>query len=253
MNLVEEYCEAFRQTFGALLPAPRKKREKFLEKVREKVDYYKPKIEAKCNISLRNVKVKDNEEWLDDHFSFERDNRRAIEIAWKNGRVPTQRDFRSICMASSLARTIVTIPLLIYNTFLDPDFRYGNDTIYVPFYYGNRLMDVDFERKAKNLDRKVVHELSHCLWDNIVGNKEDYSVGIREIRTYREWSEGFATYCESTYFSDIYPDSTEELHISSKVYRNGKRRIEELVKKHGEGILLEVPKRWKEFDKELSV
>ena len=182
MNLVKEYCEAFRQTWGPFLPTPKKKREEVFAKVREKVDYYKPKIEAKCGISLGVVEVKDNKELLNDLLSSERANRRAREIAWRNGRVPTTRDYIITYGTSSLIKVMMTIPLWILDSIQCPELRYTNNTIYVPFYYMNRFMDVDSERRIKKLDRAVVHELSHCLWHKVVGDtKEDNPDRIRDL------------------------------------------------------------------------
>ena len=42
--------------------------------------------------------------------------------------------------------------------------RYYNNTIYVPFYFANRFMDIDFKKRTEILDSVVVHELSHSVW-----------------------------------------------------------------------------------------
>ena len=76
--MLKNFYELLRETFCAYIPTSKKKREEFLDVIREKVDYYKPKIEERCKINLGDVKVKDNREWIND-ISYG-----VNSIAWKH-------------------------------------------------------------------------------------------------------------------------------------------------------------------------
>jgi hypothetical protein len=232
-----------RETYGPLFPTPKKKKEEFLNLVREKVDYYKPRIEEMCKIELGTIRVKDNKEWLSDVTCYLA-NMDALENAWKQGRIPKEIDFKLSYMTSSFAEALNAIPLLLHNSFSGADMRYFNGAIYVQFYYMNRFTDIDFKERTKELDYTVVHELSHGLWAEIAGNVKS---GFGEKRT---WSEGFATYCADEYFADLYPEGALKRIELGDVYNEGKKKIEDVVTKHGEGILLEIPRRGKEFSEE---
>jgi len=240
MKVLQEFCESLREAYWLFFPTPRKRREEFLDRVRNKVEYYKPRIEDRCEIELGDVKVKDNEHWLSD-VMYSLAYRKAVENAWEQGRVPTKMDFHTIFMAASVAEAIMYGPIKLFNMMSGAHFRQHNDTIYVPFNYMNRFMDVDFKKRAEILDYCVVHELSHILWERILGESDGY---LGEARI---WFEGFATYCADDYFADFYPPGTKKMENLPKAYIEGKERIEKLVAKHGTQILLEIPKRWEEF------
>jgi len=240
MEALQGFYDLVRETYGPFFPTSRKKREEFLERVRDKVEYYKLRIEDRCEIELGDVKVKDNKHWLSD-VVYGSAHKKAVENAWEQGRVPTKMDFHASFMTASIAEAIMFGPILLYNVMGGADFRQHNGTIYVPFNYMNRFMDIDFKKRTERMDYGVVHELSHTLWEKILG-KTDGHLGEG-----RKWFEGFATYCADDYFADFYPEGTERMSDLSKVYTEGKERIEKLVAKHGTQILLEVPKRWEKF------
>lgn len=239
------FYEFVRETYSPFFPISRRKREDFLERVRGKVEYYKPRIEDRCEIDLGDVKVKDNRDWLSDVI-YGSACRKAVEYAWEQRRVPTKRDFRESFMAASVAEAIMFVPIGLYNIMRGADFRQHNGTIYVPFNYMNRFMGIDFKKRTERLDYGVVHELSHTLWERILGKSDGY------LGEGRKWFEGFATYCADDYFADFYPEKTEKMTDLSRVYTEGKERIEKLVAKHETRILLEVPKRWEEFANDSS-
>ena len=139
-KILDNFCELFVKTYGPCLPTPKSKREEFLGKVREKVSYYQPRIEDKCNIGLGKIEVKDNKEWLSDFYRH-RYLMQACEFAWEMGRIPTKMDFRSTFLISSFAKAILTIPIAVYNSSSGADFRCFNNSIYVPFYYMNRSLE----------------------------------------------------------------------------------------------------------------
>jgi len=241
--MLKDFYELSKEAFGPFFPTPRKKREEFLDRVREKVEFYKPKIEERCNLTLGVVKVKDNREWRDDIFYGTNGVawKRSIEEAWKSGRAPNRIDFMLGYSTAGMAELIMRFPLFLYNTFSGPLMRHHNNTLYVPFYYANRFMDIDFKRRTELLDYSVVHELSHSVWDELAGNEDHLHDGGRI------WFEGFATYCAESYFADLYPEGTEKHSNLPKLYLNGKGKIEELVASHGEDIILEIPSKWKSF------
>lgn len=235
-----------REAYGPFFPTPTKKREEFMNRVRERVDYYKPLIEEKFGINLGNVKVKDNKEWLPD-LLYETAPILAAKHAWADGKVPTEIDFNLSFIGASIAEVIALPPTWLYSTIImNVDFRHNDGTIYVPFNYANRFLDIDFKGRSKRMDYGVVHELSHTLWGRLSENKDrDFKVG-------RKWSEGFATYCTDVYFENIFPSRTQKIYELPKVYTKGKEIIERVIAEHGENILLEIPKRWEEFQKELN-
>lgn len=241
MSIKTDLWNLVRETYGPFFPTPRAKRTEFMSKVRDKVAYYKPKIEDKCKVSLGDVKVKDNEEWLRD-VSFRDISGRATQLAWENGRVPNEKDFNFISSVSSLSYWLLLVPLFFYNNLSGADFRHHNNTIYVPFYYMNRFNDLDFEKRERKIDYGVVHELSHSLWDKIAGSQNP----LTPFRTRRLWFEGFATYCAEEHFSEFYPDGTERVKVNG-VYTNGKEMIQKAIQTLGEDVLLQIPRRWQEL------
>lgn len=240
MHAIKEVYELIRKTYGLFFPTSRIKREDFLKRVKHKVEYYKPKIEERCNMDLGEVNVKDNKCWLFD-VSYGSAYQNAFETARKQGRFPTKLDIHMSFTVASTAEALLILPTRFYNHFSGADFRHHNSTIYVPFYYMNRFSDIDFKERSKRIDYGVVHELSHTLWEKIIGISKGYwGEG-------RLWFEGFATYCADNYFADFYPEEVEKVSSLPKPYVKGKRKIEELVAQHGKEILLEVPKKWEEL------
>jgi len=240
MEALRRLYELVRGVYGPLFPTSKRKREEFLDLVRDRVKYYKPRIEDRCKIGLGDVKVKDNKYWLSDVLCYLA-YRETIENALKHGRVPTERDFNTSSMLAFVAGAIMYIPLKLYDMVNAADFIQYNGTIYVPFYYTNGFMDTDFKKRTERLDYGVVHELSHILWEKIAGKPEKY------VGEFRIWYEGFATYCGDNYFADFYPEGIQKIEYLPKVYTEGKEKIERLVAKHGTQIILEIPNNWREF------
>jgi hypothetical protein len=242
MGIAQEFCEMVRQTYSPIFPTSRKKRKAFLERVRGKVEYYRPKIEQRSGVGLGKVEVKDNRHWLSDvTIGYAYDS--AINYAWEHGRIPTEKDFQESFVAASIHEAILFCPIGLFNVMRGADFRQHNGVIYVPFNYMNRFLDMDFRKRIRFLDYGVVHELSHVLWERISGEKDGYwpeSEG-------RKWFEGFATYCADNFFADFYPDGAEKMTNLPSDYTAGKQRIEKLIAEHGNNALLELPCRWREF------
>jgi len=243
MDLLKELAEPVRELSWTFLPTPKKKRQEFLEKVREKVGYYKPRIEERCGIGLGDIEVKDNRKLIFDHL-HDSYYRHAIENALNQGRFPSELDFMFSFSTVAVAGAASFLPICIYNALRGAEMRFNNNTIYVPFNYMNRFMDPDFKLRERKLDYAVVHEIGgHCLWHKIAGEIDSKEYLFNGGRS---WDEGFATYCADDYFADFYPEGAEMMQTRG-VYANGKRKIEELVGRYGKDIVLEVPKRWKEL------
>lgn len=240
MRIAKKFYETFREIYGPILPTSKEKKEAFLENVRRKVEYYKPRIENKCKINLGEVKVKDNKYWLADVL-YGSVRKRVIENESNQGKIPTAVDFHMGFMNASISEALLMGPLWIYNSVIGTDFRHYNNTIYAPFNYINRSMDIDFKERTKRLDYGVVHELSHTLWDKILGETSNHP------KEGRKWFEGFATYCADEHFADFYPNGTWKAFDLPEVYSGGKKMVEQLISKHGDEILLEIPRRWEEF------
>ena len=100
------------------------------------------------------------------------------------------------------------------------------------------------------MDRGAVHEISHHLWDALGG--EISKISYDKNPRLSMMKEGYASYCELTWFADLYP-LKKELNYSCywgvPDYIAGGLRMLSFVHKYGEDIMLEVPKRWRELDK----
>lgn len=103
------------------------------------------------------------------------------------------------------------------------------------------------------IDPNSVHELTHCLWE-VLGGEKSYELPVdsNEDKS-RAFAEGFAIYGERCWFYDFYPNQTRQrvnhelldsLHPSVKATL----KIKDLVKKHGQQILLKIPGDWKKLE-----
>ncbi len=242
MNALNGFYGLVREAYGPYFPSSKAKKESFLEKVRDKVEHYKPKMEEVCNVNMGNAHVKDFREFVGD-CGEELVQKSLDKYTKENGEEPS-RFVRGLTTSSMFTTKILAKPLmyLIANA-RGVEMKYYNSSIYVPFYYINRFMDIDFQRREKELDQSVVHELSHHLW-HVLGGVDPSGFG----RDQRVWSEGFATYCADIYFANLYPDDFEVNSERWGIHGRGKEKVEELVEKYGKDIILEIPKRWEEFN-----
>ncbi|MBI5347272.1 MAG: hypothetical protein HZB66_01535 [Candidatus Aenigmarchaeota archaeon] len=243
MEALRGFYELVRETYGPFFPISKTKKEAFLEKARNKVACYKPKMEEACNVDMGEVHVKDFKYWAGDFFR-DRLQDEYREYAEREGHEPSK--FARGMLASPIltARAIAEPLLWLFMSSWGAEMKHYNSSIYIPFYFQNRVMDMDFKRMEKRLDQSIVHELSHNLWYCLGGNKTADS-----RRDWKLWNEGFAYYCADIHFADLYPEDFEVKRTKgSGIRRRGKEKVGELVAKYGEKILLEVPKRWTEFN-----
>ena len=229
------------RTYGPLIPTPRDTRETFLEKARERVANYKPQIEDAFEVNLGNIKVKDFKEYIGDQWT-----KLNEEFSIKNmdeRKKPFTRIEKAVLEAIGLTVkglwSLLMPPVMLL---IAPEAKHNEGTIYFPFYFQNRFEDPDFKKREKELDQVVVHELSHSLWYALGGEKED-----KTKLPWRLWNEGFATYYADIHFVQLYPANYEVRNLGSPSHKNGKEKVRQIVKSHGEEVLREIPKRWREF------
>ncbi len=226
-------------------PTPKKKKEEFLDLVRQKVAFYKPKMEEATGIKFGEVQVKDDNEWSRDEL-YQSAYEHTIETGIRMNRPPNFIDY-SLSFSAVLPIYFLIQPLLyLRNNLFEVEMRYNNSSIYVPFSYMNRFMDKNFTERKQIVDQAVVHELSHHLWHSINKNKTQIKLSDRDF------FEGFASYCADEHFWDIYPDDVKISHNRTGVYKRGYDKIDKLIRMHGEQVLLEIPARWQEFGRELK-
>jgi len=242
-SFIELNREMWRDILNLYLPTPKSQVDDFLNITREKVAYYQPKIEDMCELSLGKIYVKDDSSKLyDDAIKIAREG--IHERCWSLGRVPSKSDLKFAEIEALVISSLFTVPLYLYNTLRGANMKYANNTVYVCFYPSCRFMDHDFKERKNRLDHTVVHELSHAVWEkcnpNIINLKEFFNEG-------RIWMEGFASYCAQEYFANLYPEGVKKDFHLAGVYKKGKNKIEGLVKSHGKEVVLEIPKRWREF------
>jgi hypothetical protein len=244
MNIIDELLRAEGEITFAVLPTPSYLREGVLELAREKVRHYKPKIEAEFGISLGNVEVKDQKHWLVDSVSYSA-NQAILEHAERMGEIPTEAHRKFYWRNAEAARLIGGIPFFLYANYISGAFaRAANGSIYMPFGYMSRMTDHGFNERMKYMGRIIMHEIGHCVWDKLKLRKID-----KELFGDRVWKEGFCTYVADVRFANLYPEEFEGFEMHG-VYKRGLKLVEGVVEKHGIGALRELPRRWKEFDKE---
>ena len=240
--------ETLREMYWIFTPTSKKTKEKFLEMVRDKVNYYQPMIENRCGVNLGKINVRDNKGWASDIF-YKEAPLEALENAWKQGKTPTELDYTLSFIGASFSEFISFIPVKIYDAFSLAQLRHYDHTIYVPFNYMNKFVDLDFKDRIKRLDYSVVHELSHSLWDRLSSRKL-FGEDNKTQKKSNIWNEGFATYCAHDFFVDFYPKNYERPEDLLKVYAEGKKKVEKVIENHGKWALFDIPKKWKEFEKE---
>jgi len=195
------------------------------------VDYYQPKIELRTGVKLGAIDV----------WDYSQLSPRVIDEYTRSygrlGSILFRRRIRSRC--AELKRLG------------EERSRKG-----MACYYKNAIY-VSFLSSACHEDwiaQVVVHELAHALWEKIGGPNHEQRVQLQshDQQRYKSLSEGFATFAQLVWFRDIYPPEVrvdvgrKELNPDS-VYAQGFNQVKKLVYKHGDTVLLELPKRWREF------
>lgn len=201
------------------------------------VDFYQPKIEDRTGVRLGNILVRNFNQYNEDRLNelraypfpwyvrlFRRGKIRRWLRRWQEYYESTLSDRESLVMAC-----------------------YWQDKIYVSFATGTRSHE-------HGLAFCTVHELAHALWERIAGERiqaTQRKAGESQEKL-RMFAEGFAAYAETTWFRDLYPSrlrkSASQVHSTpGTVYYRGRIRVAKLVKEHGDEILFDIPKRWREL------
>lgn len=200
-------------------------REFFLGIYRSAVAAYKPRIENKSGVALGDIAVWDYSQLARDLFRRISNHQGPLRFLFKRLFRRHAKRLERIC-DDDAAKQIAC---------------YYRGGIYVSF-------------KSETLHEEavaftVVHELAHALWEKLGRKPLSWQPRRKYREKYKLYVEGFATYAEKVWFLDLYPTAVrpvaEWLHPDPEsVYHRGLRQVEEVVRKHGEQILLQIPKRW---------
>lgn len=218
----------------------KKEKQKHLNRFKKGVEKYLPLIEKRIGIDLGEIKVKPYALIIDDVYNNYLNNFFGLKYNANN-------------LDKKIAKGVIYCfkPFLELNRMLNEEkcrASYRNSIIYVPFGIMTKTnLFVEFMHgQTQIVEEIVVHELTHGVWEKINNPYDE-----KDRKNLKLWSEGFATYGQLEWFSDFYPISQSHIH-NNFFYMQGKSLVQDVVKKYGEEILLEIPKKWQEFDKEFN-
>ena len=230
-----------KEFFKAIPPLSQNRKDGFLDIVRDRVSYYQPRIEDRCDVSLGEIYVRDY------RYRYSHLCRMALEEGLAEEKLNDKVEFILTWIGMQTLRPIIS-PFLGQTT--DCFMSYLESTFYMPFNFRTRVSYSSLKEREENLDQAIIHELSHRLWEVLSGDNIAYELAKIDGDLDKSWVEGFAAYCDSHHFTDFYPSGFELVEHNAKVYERGKKKVKRLVEKYGEDIILEVPRRWRELDKE---
>jgi hypothetical protein len=209
----------------------------FLGLYRCAVSEYKPKIEQRTGVEIGDIEIKDFGELDRDRMQeleqarqpfLRRLLRRSAIKAWL-------KEYREAFAATHSERANSCVAC------------YRNNCIYVSFAPG-------VEYHEFGIVFTTIHELTHALWERIEGKPlhSRRDVSNTEQDKFCLLVEGYSTYAENSWFLDMYPQSVKRDRWRARptpgsLHERGMLRVTELVKHHGSQILLEIPRRWREF------
>jgi hypothetical protein len=233
-----EGARVLAKPFMFYLPISWEKGQEILSDVERTVELYQPKIEERTGVSLGNIEVKDYGHVVTDHI--------------KAARCKSKKELEDFPILNAIdgitsfgSWPLLTLERLYKQNYVD--MAYSDSKIYVNL-GASRKWDLA-TRANLHFDQQVVHELSHRLWECLGGTLDDLPICANQKT---DFVEGFATYCDNIFFRDFYPSGFEINTDKKGKYFRGYRKVLMLAEEHGEGILLQVPSRWKEFDRELE-
>ena len=102
---------------------------------------------------------------------------------------------------------------------------------------------------TKNIDRIIVHGLSHSLWHNIEEHNNTNIELSKNIES--QWIEGFAYYGENIYFNFIHDIYRTKQRCNKKIdpeFQKGYQKVKDAVSKNGPEIFLKIPMIWQELE-----
>lgn len=195
------------------------------------VAYYQPKIEARTGVQLGPIDVWEHSK-LRDHVIHEY--KKSFGF------------FRSVFFRRVIQNHCVALERMYEECSHNSFANYYKNAIYISFSSSSDHEDWIAE--------VVVHELAHAVWEKLGGPNYEQRSGLSPPDRGRHelLSEGYATFAQLVWFSDIYPlhvkrDSRNIFRDPDSIYSRGLKRVRQLVSEHGTSILLELPRRWREF------
>ena len=229
MDFIKEHLTGVYLFF---IPVGKKKREEILQKVRDDVAEYVPKIEERIGKDLGDLVVDDsrNSSKVFAPTLYDKVSSEDMGAIKKFGR-------------KVLIYGVVTPFASAMRKLKDASLHYYENTIWVNFGPYMKMAMLEAEREGKDFDLKqgTVHEIGHHMWhslggEGVCGRNDCSPVG-------RAWSEGYSEYCSTIWFKDLYP---EGFHIrdpsegTDMTYKIGRDRVIEAVDRYGEDILLKI-------------
>jgi hypothetical protein len=226
------------------LPMPKRIRQQYFDEAQRKLDFYQPKIEERTGVSLGKIEIRDRKDLCKDAI---RDH--VIEAVFTEGPLisPIPPEIAILAPYELIINPIAKI--LSGLSGLTTLMNYNNHGIYINFNLGRKI-DLFWFNKRQIEDVGIVHELCHELWKRL--EKQPYKSQEGSMTEYRIWNEGFATYCSEVAFKDFYPEGTRRIETYPRIYTEGLARIIQLVNQHGNQILKDIPKDWREFSKQFK-
>ena len=223
--------------YHPFVPLSKKEKERVLGKYREAANRYLPLIEQRTGIDLGEVKV----EWIGNSFRCEF--KHHLDKALGETKNKVQRG--ALLILGSGLYPIIELIRMYEEDFSSAHYNERTQTICVPFglYSKASILEEVMYGSSQAIDETIIHELTHHLW-NSVPNR------IKMSETPDLLTEGYAIYGEHNWFADLLPDGRNLGNPEDylKHYLEGRKIIEKLVQRHGEGILLEIPVIWKELE-----
>ena len=120
-----------------ILPTPQSERNELIALVQEKVDFYKPLIEAKFGVELDVKGVKDYSCWASDKV-VEFAQKDIVDDEEKLGRSLTAEEKKDYEKAQKFA-VLLAGTVEKFKPLNEFDFKFDNGTIYVPFLFMNKF------------------------------------------------------------------------------------------------------------------
>jgi len=228
---------SFREIY---FPLSKRKKENFIKRVKSIVTEYKKKIQDKTDIDLGNIEVKSYRYFTTDALE-ELERRMIISGKIDESKLPF--------LLKYIGKPFLEFLRICREDWVDLTVIGSQGRIYVPFGFSAKT-NMYWEQFGKNihLEQKVVHELSHILWNKIRESEDS----PEDLQCEKIWNEGFATYCDSKYFKDLYPPGYELMNGKRPaVYENGRKKVDSVIRERGDSALFEIPNRWTEFEKSL--
>jgi hypothetical protein len=200
-------------------------REFFLGIYRSAVNDYKPRIEKKTGTALGDIAVWEYSELARHLFNGFPIVRGPIKFLFRRRLRHYAENLREICQKQATKNSAC----------------YYGSAIYVSFDSGTA--------HEESVAATVIHELAHALWEKLGDRPLFWRPRPRYLEKYKLFVEGFATYAQKFWFLDLYPSlvrsSVKRLHLNPEsVYYRGCCKVEEVVRQHGEQILMQIPKQW---------